>query len=150
MEVVYSTIKKDNNAKLKNIIDDRLTEFNREKCEWFRDKFNSNQDEYEEEQHNFLVFDEDKLIGGVIGFIKYNWYYLDLLYVDEEYRKQDIGTELLKQIEELARKEKLTGVRMDTWSFQARGFYEKNGYQVYGQIENCPPGATDYFLKKEI
>lgn len=42
-----------------------------------------------------------------------------------------------------------TGIRMETWDFQARGFYEKNGYNVFGEIKDCPPGTICYFLKKE-
>lgn len=97
-----------------------------------------------------MWFDDNKLVGGAIGVIKYNWYFLDLLYVDENYRGQDIGTNLIKQIESFAKKENLTGVRMETWNFQARGFYEKMGYTVYGEIKNCPPGTIEYFLKKEF
>ena len=52
------------------------------------------------------------------------------------------------QIEEFAKKENLTGVRMETWDFQARGFYEKNGYTVFAEIKDCPPKTTCYFLKK--
>lgn len=67
--------------------------------------------------------------------VKYKWYFLDLLYIDEKYRGQDIRTKLLEQIEEFARKENLIGIRMETWNFQARGFYEKNSYSVFGEIK---------------
>ena len=75
---------------------------------------------------------------------------MDLLYIDEEYRNRNIGTNLIKEIEKFALKEHLTGVRMETWNFQAKGFYEKNGYSVFGEIKNCPPGTIDYHLKKEF
>ena len=143
-------IKNDNNEELKKVIDNKLSQFNREKCQWLRNNSGIDQKEYEEKEYNFLAYMEDKLIGGAIGYIKYNWYFLDLLYVDEEYRGQDIGTELINQIEKLAQKEKLVGIRMETWNFQARGFYEKNGYIVYAEIKDCPPGTIDYFLKKKI
>ena len=61
-----------------------------------------------------------------------------------------MGTNLIKKIEEFAIKEHLIGVRMETWDFQARGFYEKNGYIVFAEIKNCPPGTIDYYLKKEF
>jgi ribosomal protein S18 acetylase RimI-like enzyme len=48
---------------------------------------------------------------------------LDLLYIDEEYRNRNIGTNLIKEIEKFALEEHLTGVRMETWNFQAKGFY---------------------------
>jgi len=97
---------------------------------------------------NFLAFNDGKLIGGAIGFIEYNWYFLDLLYIDEVYRGQAIGTRLIEEIEKFSKNENLTGVRMETWNFQAKGFYEKNSYNVFAQMEDCPPGTVDYFLKK--
>jgi ribosomal protein S18 acetylase RimI-like enzyme len=39
-------------------------------------------------------------------------------------------------------------VWLDTFSFQARGFYEKLGYTVFGEIENHPPGHSRFFLRK--
>ena len=143
------TIKNDNNIEMKNIIHTKLRKNNREKCEWLKNYTSANIKVSDIKNCNFLAFDDDKLIGGAIGFVQYNWYFLDLLYIDDEYRGQDIGTNLIKQIEAFAKKEKLTGVRMETWDFQARGFYEKNGYVVYAEIKDCPPGTIDYFLKKE-
>lgn len=144
------TIKNENNVEMKNIIHTNLRKNNMEKCEWLRNNQSPDINVPNTKNSNFLAFDNDKLIGGAIGFVQYNWYFLDLLYVDEEYRGQDVGTNLIKQIEEFAEKENLTGVRMGTWDFQARGFYEKNGYTVYGEIKDCPPGTVEYYLKKEL
>ncbi|MBE5819214.1 MAG: GNAT family N-acetyltransferase [Clostridiales bacterium] len=143
-------IKNDNNETLKNQIDNKLCAFNREHCEWLNKKAKANNDEYSEKEQNFIAYEDNKVIGGAIGFVKYSWYFLDLLCVDEKYRGQYIGTKLLKQIEEFAKKENLTGIRMETWDFQARGFYEKNGYKVFAEIKDCPPNTICYFLKKEV
>lgn len=118
-------IKADNDKKLKKEIDIRLTKFNREKCKWLKIKSDTITDEYQEKEFNFLVYDDNKLIGGAIGFIKYDWYFLDMLYIDEEYRKRNIGTSLINELENFALKEKLTGIRTDTWDFQAKEFYKK-------------------------
>ena len=144
------TIKNDNNIDMKNIIHTNLRNYNREKCEWLKCNTSADINIYNIKNSNFLVYDNDKLIGGAIGFVQYNWYFLDMLYVDEDYRGQDIGTNLIKCIEDFSKKENLTGIRMETWDFQARGFYEKNGFIVYAEIKDCPPGTTDYFLKKEL
>ena len=142
------TIKNENDIKFKKIIDTRLRKNNIEKCSWFKD--NISEDISSVKNNNFLAFDNDKLIGGAIGFVEFNWYFLDLLYIDEEYRNRNIGTNLIKEIEKFALEEHLTGVRMETWNFQAKGFYEKNGYSVFGEIKDCPPGTIDYHLKKEF
>lgn len=139
----------DNNIEMKNIIHTNLRKNNREKCEWLKNNTSADIKVSGTKTSNFLAFDNDRLVGGAIGFVQYNWYFLDLLYIDEEYRGQDIGTNLLKQIEEFARKENLTGIRLETWDFQAKGFYEKNRYTVFADIKDCPPGTICYFLKKE-
>ena len=144
------TIKNNNNIEMKNIIHSNLRKNNIEKCKWLKDNVTEDITASNIKNNNFLAFDNEKLIGGAIGFIEYNWYFLDLLYIDKEYRGQDIGTKLIREIEKFAKEENLTGVRMETWNFQARGFYEKNGYTVFAEIENCPPGTIDYFLKKEL
>lgn len=144
------TIKNDDDIRMKNIIHTKLRKNNIEKSEWLKNNVSADINESNIKNSNFLAYDDNKLIGGAIGFIQYNWYFLDLLYIDEEYRGQDIGTNLLKKIEEFAKKENLTGVRMETWDFQARGFYEKNGYSVFGEIKDCPPGTIVYCLKKEL
>ena len=144
------TIKNENDIKFKKIINTRLRKNNMEKCSWFKDNISEDINISSVKNNNFLAFDNDKLIGGAIGFVEYNWYFLDLLYIDEEYRNRNIGTNLIKEIEKFALKEHLTGVRMETWNFQAKGFYEKNGYSVFGEIKDCPSGTIDYHLKKEF
>jgi ribosomal protein S18 acetylase RimI-like enzyme len=42
------------------------------------------------------------------------------------------------------------GAWLDTFSFQARGFYERLGYSIFGTIENFPPGHRRFFLKKDF
>ena len=140
------TIKNENDIKFKKIIDTRLRKNNIEKCSWFKDNISEDINISSVKNNNFLAFDNDKLIGGAIGFVEFNWYFLDLLYIDEEYRNRNIGTNLIKEIEKFALEEHLTGVRMETWNFQAKGFYEKNGYSVFGEIKDCPPGTIDYHL----
>lgn len=140
----------DNDKTLKHEIDIGLTKFNREKCEWLKIKSNTVADEYLEKEINFIVYDDNKLIGGAIGFIKYDWYFLDMLYIDEEYRKRKIGTMLINELEDFALKEKLTGIRTDTWDFQAKEFYEKMGFKLFGELKDCPLGTINYFFEKKL
>jgi GNAT superfamily N-acetyltransferase len=121
-----------------------LKEYNSQNCKWFKNNISMLK------EHNFFAFDNDKLVGGAVGFIKYNWYYLDLLYIDKNYRGKKIATNLIKKIEEFSKKNNLTGVRMETWDFQAKDFYRKVGYTIFGTIEDCPPGTIEYHLMKKI
>jgi len=143
-------IKNNNDIEMKNIIHTELRKNNMEKCEWLRNNSSYDINITNIKNSNFLVFDDNKVIGGAIGFIEYNWYFLELLYVDENYRNKKIGTDLIKKIEEVAKEQHLTGIRMETWDFQAKEFYEKNGYIMFAQIKDCPPGTITYFFKKEL
>ncbi len=73
--------------------------------------------------------------------------YLDLLFVDEKYRSNDIGTYLIKQVELFAQGNKCVGIKAEIWIFQARNFYEKMGFTICGELDNHPSHAIDYFFK---
>ena len=141
-------IKNIKDQNFEKIIDANLHKFNRENCEWILK--NTEEKPTNTRYCNFGVYNNDKLIGGAVGYIEWKWYFLDELWIEEEHRKNGIGTKLINEIEKCAKENNLLGVRMETWSFQARGFYEKMGYEIYATFEDCPPGTIDYFLKKRF
>jgi GNAT superfamily N-acetyltransferase len=94
--------------------------------------------------------DAGTTIGGLSGYTSYRWMFIELLFVPESLRGQDIGTQLMAQAEAHARSLGLVGIWLDTFSFQARPFYEKLGYSVFGTIEDYPPGGARYFLSKTL
>ena len=57
---------------------------------------------------------------------------------------------MMKLAEEEAIRRGCVGAWLDTHSFQARPFYEKLGYTVFGVLENFPPGHTRYYLRKSL
>jgi len=124
----------------------QLHRFNREKCAYI--KQNSTDTESKKEVINFAIYQDGKLIAGACGFIAYCWYYLDLLWVGQKHRKMGIGSMILAEIEKKARNKKCFGIHLGTWDFQAKEFYEKNGYKVYAELKDYPPGSTDFKLKK--
>lgn len=139
-------IEKSSDEQFREKILDGIVENNKRKCEWFR----NNSEDVEDKYDNFLVFDEEKFVGGAVGYILYEWYFLELLWILDEYQGQGIGTSIIKKIEDFAIKENLVGIRLETWNFQAKGFYEKMGYEVYATILDCPPGTINYFFKKRL
>jgi predicted N-acetyltransferase YhbS len=68
----------------------------------------------------------------------------------EELRGQGIGSRLLKLGEEVALKRGCKIAVLFTFSFQAREFYEKQGYKVFGQLDGYPAGYSSYWLSKEL
>jgi GNAT superfamily N-acetyltransferase len=65
-------------------------------------------------------------------------------------RHQRIGSELMARAEAEARARGCIGVYIDTFSFQARPFYEKHGYTVFAEITDYPPGHSRFFLSKRL
>lgn len=89
-------------------------------------------------------------VGGVIAGTRWEWLEVSLVWLAEEARGQDWGTRLMEAAEAEAHRRGCRWSRLNTFSFQARGFYEKLGYRVVGQVDDYPPGCTDYLLRKEL
>lgn len=93
---------------------------------------------------------EDQVIGGLFGNVGMGWLYIDYLWLNDEKRSHGLGSALLKRAEEHARDLGCKGVFLYTYSFQAPGFYQKQGYQIMGVLEDCPPGHQRFYLKKHV
>jgi GNAT superfamily N-acetyltransferase len=89
-------------------------------------------------------------LGGLWGWTSFSFLHVDLLYVPESLRGTGIGRRMMHLAEEEAVQRGCHGVWLDTFSFQARGFYERLGYTVFGSIQNYPPGQSRLFLKKTL
>jgi ribosomal protein S18 acetylase RimI-like enzyme len=88
------------------------------------------------------------VIGGLWGRTAWGWLHMDTLYVPDALRRGGIGSSLVRMAEEEAVRRGCQGAWLDTFSFQARDFYERLGYRVFGTIENQPPGHARHFLQK--
>jgi GNAT superfamily N-acetyltransferase len=93
---------------------------------------------------------EGNALGGINCILYYCWntMYIDMLWVNENYRKNGFGTKLLGEIEKIARDEECTLIHLETMDFQAKDFYIKNGYEVFGELDNVPAGHKRYYMKK--
>lgn len=89
-----------------------------------------------------------QLVGGVSGEVQWGWLYVDLLWVHERWRGRGVGSRLLRQIEHGADDLDVVGYHLGTTSFQALGFYQRHGYRVWGELQDFPPGHTNYSLSK--
>jgi hypothetical protein len=61
-----------------------------------------------------------------------------------------LAGKLTKRAELYALERGCTDAFLDTFSFQARPFYEKLGYRVFGTLENHPAGYQHYFMTKQL
>lgn len=93
---------------------------------------------------------EKEVVGGVIGATYWDWFYLDLMWIREDLRGRGYGHRLLTLAEDEARKRGAKKAHLDTFSFQAPEFYKKHGYEVFGELQDFPPGHQRYFLSKQL
>ncbi len=100
----------------------------------------------------FVAKDKNGIeIGGVLGGIGYwNGLEIKILWVKETYRKQGLGTKILNHIEKVAREKGATIAMLDTFDFQAEGFYLKNGYEPFGELKNFPAGKRRIYFSKRL
>ena len=96
----------------------------------------------------FSTFDGTRLIGGICGNVYWNGLEIDILWVDADRRGSGIGTRLLAEAENFARDQGAVVAFFKT--VQAREFYEKQGYEVYGVLEDRPIGSRLYHMKKRL
>jgi GNAT superfamily N-acetyltransferase len=103
------------------------------------------------EEVNLNIKDaEGRILAGLNSVLCWNWLEVDILWVDKNVRLQGYGSQLLLEVERIAKEKKCTFVKLNTFSFQAPDFYMKHGYQVIAIIDNAPTGHKHYFFKKEL
>jgi len=91
-----------------------------------------------------------KIKGGIILSIRHEAIYINHLWIDETYRKQGYGSKLLMMAEEEGRKRGCQFSIVDTMEFEAEKFYEKNGYESIGRIENYIQKYDRVFFRKSL
>jgi GNAT superfamily N-acetyltransferase len=99
--------------------------------------------------NNYVIKENGAVIAGIKSFI-YGWgiVFIELLFVEKSHRHRKLGTLLLNKVESEAKAFGASLIHLDTFDFQAKDFYLKQGYEVYGALEDCPPGHKRYHLKK--
>ena|SRR5262245_10374299 len=98
----------------------------------------------------FLKDDEEEVVGGILGYEWGGWLHITHLWVSDTLRGQGFGKLLLAAAEQHALNSGCRQSLLETFSFQARPFYERFGYEVAGQIDGYPDGYTCYFMKKRL
>ncbi len=101
---------------------------------------------------NRCIKDENgEIIGGILACLAlWNILSIDTLWVKEEFRNKGIAKQLLSLVETEARNMGCHIVYLSTYDFQAKDFYLKNGYEVFGVLEDCPKEHKLYHLSKRL
>ena len=92
------------------------------------------------------------LIGGINGVIYlFKYLFISILYIEESYRYKGFGSILLKKMEDEAIALQVQLIHLDTFDFQAKDFYLKHGYEIFGVLDDCPRvGNKRYYMKKKL
>ena len=91
-----------------------------------------------------------EVLGGVTGYTGWGWLYIDCFWLPEPLRRGGLGARVLAAAEQEARARGCRRARLYTYSFQAQGFYERQGYTVFGVLEDYPPGHRQIWMRKEL
>jgi GNAT superfamily N-acetyltransferase len=100
--------------------------------------------------HIFLRNPAGELVGGLLGGTYWGWLHIDILWLHPDLRRQGYGRALLAAAEQEAVKRGCRYVHLETHTFQAVEFYQKQGYVIFGELPDLPKGYTKYFFKKEL
>jgi len=98
----------------------------------------------------FLKDERGAVLGGALGHVWGGWLDLTTLWVIEPLRHKGYGRRLLEAAEEEAKTQGCRGVYLTTFSFQAKTFYERLGYEVLADVPDYPPGHSYHVLKKTL
>ena len=100
---------------------------------------------------NFVLRGErGDVLGGLLGLLWGGWLQVTYLWVAEAARGAGYGTRLVKEAEAYARFRGAVGITLETYSFQARPFYERLGYEVFSTLNGYPAGHVKFFLRKAL
>lgn len=94
--------------------------------------------------------DTGETIGGMIGKTSYGLLFIDLVYLPETTRGQEIGSRLLAIMEQEGIARGCRSAFLFTITWQAPGFYQRHGWTEFGRVTCDPPGNARVFFTKTL
>ena len=97
------------------------------------------------------IEDDGKLVAGLNAYItNFKILYVSTVFVDEEYRRKGLGARLMHEMEKRAAAMGVNNIRLDTYDWQGKEFYETLGYECVGHYDNKEDGFSEYFYLKKL
>lgn len=119
-------------------LDRRLVEWNSEQVDWSTQIFQV-----------VLKCDRNFVVGGARGVVRMGTVEMRGLWVDPELRGSGAGKMVVNKLEHAAKSIGASHVLLDTYDFQAREFYKKLGYCIFGTYQ-YPNGTYRYYMWREL
>jgi len=105
---------------------------------------------YSVEDLSCLLEEDGTCLGGINAFRLGTLLMVDRLWVSEDQRGKGFGRRLLTAVEQKGREQGAERVELNTFGFQAPGFYERMGYRRFGALEPAVGEWGHYFYVKEL
>ena len=97
------------------------------------------------------IEEDGQLVAGLDACMTaFRILYVSTLFVNEEYRRKGYGTALVREMEARAAEMGATVIRLDTFDWPGKEFYEVLGYEIVGHYENRQEGYAEYFFLKRL
>ncbi|WP_078594462.1 GNAT family N-acetyltransferase [Streptomyces sp. NRRL S-920] len=91
------------------------------------------------------------LAAGLAAHTWGRWLHVNHLWVDDRHRGAGLGSGLLAEAERVAHEDRgCRNSRVETWDFQAPGFYRAQGYELVSVIPDYPEGVKEFTLTKRL
>lgn len=97
-----------------------------------------------------LKDNSEKVIGGLVASSRWGGFHVEMLALPASLRGRGFGSEMLRAAEKEARSRGCYHMLLDTQAFQAKQFYERHGFVVFGQIDGPEPYYPRYFMQKAL
>lgn len=98
----------------------------------------------------FMRDTQSAIVAGLHGWTWGGCLEIRYLWVREDLRGRGFGSQLLTAAEQEALRRGCRQALLDTHSFQAPGFYQKQGYTIYAELDDYPEGHKKCFLRKTL
>lgn len=102
------------------------------------------------EHFGLFIKAEGKVVAGPTGFHYFGATYIDTLWIERDYRKQGLGTQLMREAEKCAQENGCAFVHLTTMDWEGLSFYQKLGYSLEFQRDGYAKNSTRFYLRKDL
>ena len=133
----------------------KIIDLNEQQVEYVEEKLSDFDENYITYKMNGSIqigIEEDgQIVAGLDACITaFKILYVSTVFVDEKYRRKGYGKQLINEMERRAKEMGVNIIRLDTFSWQGKEFYESLGYEIVGRYKNTDDGYAEYFFLKRI
>ena len=102
---------------------------------------------YDGRDLDYIVEEAGEMVAGLSGYTWAGIAEVKLLWVREDQRGKDLGSQLMSAAIAEARTRGCKLMFLSTHSFQAQGFYEKLGFETLATIPDKPLGHAEHWMR---